>query len=167
MRDRRDHAGAVVDEAAQAELHVVEGADRLAHVARAALGERRHRHVDAEALRRLGQRAERRRQAVQDPDGKRDDGHDHGADEHQRLVRPDRGRLDIGGGEVEPGGIRQLHGDEEGRARLVPRDDLLEAVAQLRRGRAQQAGEGIRVDRRRRLAFRTMTQFFECRQQPC
>ena len=52
MGDGGEHLGAIVDEAPEAQLHLVEGARRRAHLRRAALLQHRYVALDAQALRR-------------------------------------------------------------------------------------------------------------------
>ncbi len=118
VADRRQHVGAVVDQALDPPAHPVEGAAHRQHLLGALLGQRREVHAGAEGLRRTGEARERRRQRPGGPDrqegerqGEEEQRAQDGAGERRRAVRPGR----------QVGGEREALApdDEAGRA-VVP-----------------------------------------------
>ena len=141
MADRGQHSGAVIDEAADAPLHLVEGFGRLANLGRARFLHRRRVHVGAEPRGSGRERPERRRHPARDQDrqSRETERHDPDpADERDQARRPVHSIADR---DDEPAPVRQpnARADRPVRARVTRGDvDLdrrqaacLERVSQL------------------------------------
>ena len=115
----RDHLRAVLDEAADAVLHLVEGADGVAHLPGPGFGEGRGVHVQPQAFGGARKAGEGGAHARDDEDRKKDDAEDHHAHRDHQAQGPET----IGGldrrHEIQPAGIGQLDGHHDHLA--VPR----------------------------------------------
>ena len=85
MRDRRQQARAVLDQTAQARLHVVEGARGLPGLDGAGFGQRRGIHIVAKPLGRRRQRGKRSGHAPHGPHGHGENDDRHDAHRQQEL----------------------------------------------------------------------------------
>ena len=121
VRDRRQHAGAVLDEALQAGMHAVEGAGRLAHVGRPALGHRRHRLAAAEPLGGGRELRHRPGQAAHHEDHDHGQRHRHDPHRDQRRHGPVRVGRRQARADVQPPAVVELRRDHEvGRQARMP-----------------------------------------------
>jgi hypothetical protein len=114
---RGDHLRAVLDEAPDAPLHLVEGAGRTPHLDRTALLQGRRGDIGAEPVGRPGEDPERRGHAIHHHGGQNDDGHDHHRHRENEAERPERLGLTERRGEVQPTSVGQAKRDLE---RLAP-----------------------------------------------
>ena len=154
VRHRGQHARAAVEVAVQAVLHGVEGARRIAQLARAALGQLR-----AGAFR--GRRCPRPRQLRQRPgDVARREVQHHHQDQHQQdeveeqVARQRRAARHARDAVDHRVAVGEAHRDVVALRAVLVRGELVRLVERHRHGIAGGAGSGVARDCRRRRRVR-------------
>jgi hypothetical protein len=134
--DGREHARAVIDQALNALLHLVEGLCRLNDLARPRLGHGRGAHVGAEPARGLGEAAERYGHPPGRPDRKQRDSASEHREAETEAQEPERAQRGTVHGHGQPGAVGQLQ----------PRGDLLcRALVNHDRRRAEVAEHPLEI----------------------